>query len=253
VLTVPRPKSLLLTTASHGAMQASSGGWQVHRDSLRIPPDFACKPNHHPPGSMGIDGLRPKGLSGHRANHSPRRPLLAAMSKASVIERKFFMFRTAQLTLASLLLALAGCGGGGTDGAPPATGTGLAGIWRTDISTIIADNPGIFAGIRARCSGPVALVLRSDGRYTYDLDGTCVAEGISGTAQSNVAGNYRVSGTQIIVSGSSGSGRIAVGSVSAPLVLMSDGTAAYTLSGNQLELRPASGPGTVQRFTRSAS
>lgn len=163
------------------------------------------------------------------------------------------MFKKIQLALASLVLALTACGGGSGDGDTSATGDGVVGIWRTDIGDIIADNPSIFAGIRARCDGPVALVLGADGRFTYDLTGSCTGDRLTGTVQSNVTGNYRVDGAQIVVSGSSGSGRITLGGISQPLVLISDGAALFSVSATQLELRPASGPGTVQRFTRSAS
>jgi hypothetical protein len=162
-----------------------------------------------------------------------------------------------QGALAALVLTLAACGGGGSssdgDSATAATGSGVAGIWRTDISNIIADNPGLIAGARSNCSGPVVLVLRADGRYTYDLDGVCTTGGLSGTAQSNVEGNYRVDGGQMVVSGSVGTGLITLGSISQSLVLMSDGVASYSVTATQLELHPASGPGTVQRFTRSSS
>jgi hypothetical protein len=164
------------------------------------------------------------------------------------------MFKTIQLTLASLLLALAGCGGGSSsDADTAASGTGLAGIWRTDISDIFADNPSIFGGIRANCTGPAVLVLQANGRFSYDLDGTCTFDGHTGIAQSNIVGNYRVSGSQIIISGSSGSGRITVGILDEAFLMITDGAAAYTLSGNHLALHPASGPGTVQNFTRSSS
>ena len=155
--------------------------------------------------------------------------------------------------LTAALLGLTACGGGGGDGeGGVATGSGLVGTWTTDVGTIVADNPGIFAGIRGTCSGPVVLVLQADGRFAETLDGRCIFEGgINGTATSNYTGNYRVEGNQMIVSGTTGSGQFSAGGISQSFALIADGAALYTLTGNQLELRPASGPGTVQRFTRS--
>lgn len=150
----------------------------------------------------------------------------------------------------SLAASLAACGGGDDDG--DAAASGLAGAWTTDISRVIADNPTLFAGIQASCSGPMTLTLGGDGALSQTLDGTCTfPRNITGTITVRSAGRYRADGSRMEVDVTSHTGSYTVAGTTHPIAFLSDGAAAYTLSGDQLELRPASGPGTVQRYTRA--
>lgn len=151
----------------------------------------------------------------------------------------------------ALAAGLAACGGGDDDGGD-AAGSGLAGTWTTDISSVIADNPAIFAGIQASCSGPMTLTLGGDGALSQTLDGTCTfPRNITGTITVRSSGSYRADGSLMEVDVTSHTGSYTVGGTTQPISFLSDGAAAYTLSGDLLELRPASGPGTVQRYTRA--
>lgn len=161
--------------------------------------------------------------------------------------------RTLMASLVVATAALAGCGGGGGDG-DGGSGGGLVGVWKADIGGIISENPLLIVATgRGTCAGPVVLTFRSDGTFTQTLDGRCTfPEGGSGAVSVDALGKYIVSDSQIKITNAVNSGVYAAGGVTQSFTLIADGTAAFNLSGNTLVVRPSSGSGTQQTYSRGS-
>jgi hypothetical protein len=165
------------------------------------------------------------------------------------------MQHTFQTLVASLVVAtaaLAGCGGGSSsdDGG----GGGLVGVWKADIGGIISENALlILATGEGTCAGPVVLTFSAGGTFSQSLDGRCTfPNGGSGAVSVNAAGNYTVSDSQITISNAVNSGIYAAGGVTQSFSLIANGVANFSLAGNTLVLRPATGQGTQQTYMRGS-
>jgi hypothetical protein len=165
------------------------------------------------------------------------------------------MQRISRTLVASLVVAtaaLAGCGGGGGGDDGGGSGSGLVGVWRADIGGIVSENPLLIAATgRGTCTGPVVLTFKADGTFTQTLNGRCAFTGGRDTAITvNATGNYAIEGAQIRVTNAVNSGTIVAGGTTQSFSLVTNGQASYTLSGNELVLKPAVERGTQQTYTR---
>ncbi|MCB2018763.1 MAG: hypothetical protein KDF54_14825 [Hydrogenophaga sp.] len=168
------------------------------------------------------------------------------------------MKRANVCAMASLSLCaamLAGCGGGsgsGTGGG--GSGEGLVGIWKTDIGSIISENPLLVTATgQGTCAGPVVLTFQANGTFKQTLDGSCsFPGGASGAISVNASGNYQVSDTEITITNAVNTGVYAAGGISQSFSLVTDGAAKYSLSGDSLVLQPATERGVQQTYSRGS-
>lgn len=159
--------------------------------------------------------------------------------------------RTLRGAIAVATVALAGCGGGG-GGDDSGSGSGLVGVWKADIGGIISENPLLITATgQGTCAGPVVLTFNANGTFAQSLDGRCsFPGGQSGAVSVNASGNYRVSGSQITITNAVNSGVYAAGGVTQSFSLITNGSGDFSLSGNTLVLRPSTGRGTQQTYSR---
>ena len=153
------------------------------------------------------------------------------------------------LAALGLSLALTACGGGSEDGTAttdPAgdgesTVSALVGVWQADAADLFAANLASLGSVPLSCSGTMQLRFEDTGAFESGGDPVCTGPSMSGTGTLVSTGRYSNTDAQVTFSGVSNSGGVTVvveggSTFTLPLIVMGEGTASYSLSGNALTI-----------------
>ena len=136
-----------------------------------------------------------------------------------------------------------------------AAGGAVTGSWVADAGAVIAANTANVGGAGGiSCTGPLTLTFTGS-QVSLRGEYSCTAPGgLTGTGSVTSAGQYRVSGSTLVVTGASTNAVVRIAGTEVPIGLgLNDGETQFAVSGNQLKLTfTAAAIGTVTNvYTRT--
>jgi len=131
----------------------------------------------------------------------------------------------------------------------------VAGSWVADAGAVIAANTANIGGAGAiSCTGPLTLTF-AGGQVSLRGEYSCTAPGgLTGTGSVTSTGQYRVSGSTLVVTGATTNAVVRIAGTEVPIGLgLNNGETQFSVSGNQLKLTFTAAPvGTVTNvYTRT--
>ena len=119
-----------------------------------------------------------------------------------------------------------------------ATSGDLEGSWVADAADILAANTANVGGAGGlSCSGPITMTFAADGTYDRSGSVSCSVAGTTASGTISTSGRYGLDGGQLVVTGTTSGGRMAMGGTEIPTPdSFGDGTADYEVRGDTLAI-----------------